>query len=86
MTDDLAGDDFTADDVAAMLRRFADRPREHPPRPPTLADSNELHKLADQHVPYTQESITEDGVTIEQGTIYMGRPVLGELQEEADDD
>jgi hypothetical protein len=83
---ELDGDDYTARDVAGMLRRFADRPREKPPEPPTLADSAEFHAMAHQYLPVTNTEITEDGVTTVTGAAYVGRPLLGSIREEEPDD
>jgi hypothetical protein len=92
MTDDdpdrfeLDGDDFTADDVLDMFHRYARRPRERPRKPPTLQDSVDFHNMAHQHHDTASHDTTGDGVTTETGSIYVGRPVFGELQQEEPDD
>jgi hypothetical protein len=83
---ELDGDDYTPQDVADMLYRYARRPREKPPTPPTLADSAEFHAMAHQYLPVTNTEITEDGVTTVTGTAYVGRPLLGPIREEEPDD
>jgi len=94
MTDDdpdkfeLDGDDYTPDDVLDMFDRYAQRPRDknHTRKPVTLEDSVLWHGMAHLSVEVTTHEVTDEGITTKTGTAYLGRPVLGPIQEEPDDD